>query len=168
MLPATEGWYLKRDFLDSSLSQWQLLISELQGPDMTVADLLAAEWSKAKIFTGVRLRAVELLLLKLEDGPDVAVFVLPELCCQPWWQQFRSSTKDARWTTTWMKVPSDALVDAREPHTAIGFAAVVGPVPASPTRLIWAMPQHIRHFQRHCAEHERDILRDNQKMLWEP
>ena len=114
VLPATEGWYLKRDFLDSSLSQWQLLISELQGPDMTVADLLAAEWSKAKIFTGVRLRAVELLLLKLEDGPDVAVFVLPELCCQPWWQQFRSSTKDARWTTTWMKVPSDALVDARE------------------------------------------------------
>ena len=81
---------------------------------MTVVDLLAAEWSKAKIFTGVRLRAVELFLLKLEDGPDVAVFVLPELFCQPWWGQFRSSGKDARWSTTWLKVPSDALVDARE------------------------------------------------------
>ena len=50
---------------------------------------------------------------------------------------------------------------AGAPPTAIGFAAVVGPVPAPPTRLIWAMPQHIIHFQRHCAEHERDILRDN-------
>ena len=108
-MPASNGWRVNLQDELEILEEMEIDPDTLEAVGLDAADLLQMDWSGERIHGGVHLRETALLYEKFKrERPELLVFVVPELRCEPWLDQMEH--EDAVWVQL-ERSADDALID---------------------------------------------------------